>query len=153
MRNEYVYDNIGIGPHALLSAPKAKIIINGNCAIAEHLTIHAGNHAHVIGKFVTYITEANKPKGYDEDVIIEKDVWIGSNVTILAGVHIGRGSTIAAGAVVNKDVPPYCIVGGVPAKVIKFYWTKEQIIEHEMSLYPENERFSKEELEKLLIND
>lgn len=149
MRNVYVYDNVGIGPHALLSTPNAKIIIKGNCAIAEHLTIHTGNHARVIGKFVTDITEANKPQGFDKDVIIEKDVWIGSNVTILAGVHIGRGSTIAAGAVVNKDVPPYSIVGGVPAKVIKFYWTKEQILEHESKLYPEAERMSEEELEEV----
>lgn len=150
MRNVYVYDNVGIGPHALLSTPNAKIIIKGNCAIAEHLTIHTGNHARVIGKFVTDITEANKPEGYDKDVIIEKDVWIGSNVTILAGVHIGRGATIAAGAVVNKDVPPYSIVGGVPAKVIKFYWTKEQILEHESKLYPEAERMGEEELEELI---
>lgn len=149
MRNVYIYDNVGIGPHALLSTPNAKIIIKGNCAIAEHLTIHTGNHARVIGKFVTDITEANKPQGFDKDVIIEKDVWIGSNVTILAGVHIGRGATIAAGAVVNKDVPPYSIVGGVPAKVIKFYWTKEQILEHESKLYPEDERMSKDELEKV----
>ena len=133
-----------------MSTPNAKIIIKGNCAIAEHLTIHTGNHVRVIGKFVTDITEANKPKGFDEDVIIEKDVWIGSNVTILAGVHIGRGATIAAGAVVNKDVPPYSIVGGVPAKVIKFYWTIEDIIQHEEKLYLENERFSREELERII---
>jgi acetyltransferase-like isoleucine patch superfamily enzyme len=151
MRNVYIYDNVGIGPHALLSTPNAKIIIKGNCAIAEHLTIHTGNHARVIGKFVTDITEANKPQGFDKDVIIENDVWIGSNVTILAGVHIGRGATIAAGAVVNKDVPPYSIVGGVPANVIKIYWTKEQILEHESKLYPEAERMSKEELEELII--
>jgi len=145
----FIYDNVGIGPHVLLSTPNAKIIIKGNCAIAEHLTIHTGNHARVIGKFVTDITEANKPKGYDKDVIIEKDVWIGSQVTILAGVHVGRGATIAAGAVVNKDVPPYSIVGGIPAKVIKFYWTKEQILEHESILYPEEERYSREELERI----
>ena len=49
----------------------------------------------------------------------------------------------------NKDVPPYSIVGGVPAKVIKFYWTKEQILEHESKLYPEAERMSEEELEEV----
>lgn len=128
---------MGIGGHAILSTPNAKIIIKGNCAIAHHLSIHTGNHARVVGKFVTDITKNSKPIGYDYDVIIEKDVWIGANVTILAGVHVGRGATIAAGAVVNQDVPPYSIVGGVPAKVLNFYWTADQILEHESSLYPE----------------
>ncbi len=133
-----------------MSTPSAKIIIKGNCAIAHHLSIHTGNHARLVGKFVTDITKSNKPKGYDHDVIIEKDVWIGAYVTILQGVHIGRGATIAAGAVVNKDVPPYSIVGGVPAKVLKYYWTIDQILEHEKSLYPENERFSRGELEGII---
>ena len=87
--------------------------------------------------------------GYDKDVIIENDVWIGCNVTILAGVHIGRGSTIAAGAVVNKNIPPYCIAGGIPAKPIKFYWTIEQIIKHESLLYPESERLNYEYLKEM----
>lgn len=147
--NTYIYDDVSIAAHAHLSTPNAKIIIKGNCAIAEHLTIHTGNHARVIGTFVSDITEETKPQGFDHDVIIEKDVWIGSNVTILAGVTIGRGATIAAGAVVNKNVPPYSIVGGVPAKVIKFYWTIEQVLDHEVKLYPENERYAREQLEKI----
>lgn len=149
IRNVYIYDNVGIGSNAHFSTPNAKIIIRGNCAIAGHLTIHTGNHARIVGKFVTDITEANKPRGYDKDVIIEKDVWIGTNVTILAGVHIGRGATIAAGAVVSKDVPPYSIVGGVPAKVLKYYWTIDEIVGHEEKLYSENERYSREELEAI----
>ena len=52
------------------------------------------------------------------------------NSTILRGVTIGEGSIIAAGAVVTKDVPPYSVVGGVPAKVLKMRFTEEQIIEH-----------------------
>lgn len=142
---------MSIAAHSHLSTPNAKIIIKGNCSIAEHLTIHTGNHARIVGLFVSDIDEDNKPAGYDHDVIIEKDVWIGANVTILAGVTIGRGATLAAGAVVNKDVPPYSIVGGVPAKVIKHYWTIEQILEHEQKLYPENERMTKEELEKIIL--
>ena len=54
-----------------------------------------------------------------EPVYIDDDVWIGSRVTILPGVHIGKGSIIGAGAVVTKDVPPFSIVGGNPAKIIR----------------------------------
>ena len=149
LNNIFIYDNVGIGPHAVLSTPRAKIIIKGNCAIAEHLTIHTGNHARIVGMFVTDITKDKKPSGYDKDVIIERDVWIGCNVTILSGVHIGRGATIAAGAVVNKDIPPYCIAGGVPAKPIKFYWSIDEILSHERMLYSEDERLSRDELESL----
>lgn len=60
-------------------------------------------------------------------VIIGNDVWIGDSVKILSGVTIGDGSIIAAGAVVTKDVPPYSIVGGVPARIIKYRFTEEQI--------------------------
>ncbi len=150
IKNVYIYDNVGLGGHAILSTPNANIIIKGNTSIAHHLSIHTGNHARIVGRFVSSITDRDKPNGYDQDVIIEKDVWIGANVTILVGVHVGRGATIAAGAIVNKDVPPYSIVGGVPAKVLKFYWTINQILEHESSLYPENERFSREELESII---
>lgn len=150
IKNIYIYNNVGIGPNAYLSTPNAKIVFKGNTAVAEGLTIHTGNHARIVGRFVTDITDKDKPQGCDHDVIIEKDVWIGSNVTILEGVTIGRGATIAAGAVVHKDVPPYCIVGGVPAKPIKFYWSIEQILEHEKQLYPEEERFGREELEQII---
>lgn len=54
-----------------------------------------------------------------EGIIIEDDVWLGANAVITDGVHIGQGAVVAAGAVVTKDVPPYTVVGGVPAKVIK----------------------------------
>lgn len=59
------------------------------------------------------------------EIVIEDDVWIGANVTVLGGVHIGRGAVIAAGAVVNKDVPAYGIVGGVPAKLIKHRFAED----------------------------
>lgn len=60
-------------------------------------------------------------------IVIEDDVWIGANVTVLGGVTIGRGAVIAAGAVVTKDVEPYAIVGGVPAKHIRYRFDKKTI--------------------------
>lgn len=57
---------------------------------------------------------------YDKDVVVDEDVWIGARVTLLSGVHIRRGCILCAGAVVTKDTPPYAIIGGVPAKLIKY---------------------------------
>lgn len=59
--------------------------------------------------------------------IIGNDVWIGEDVRIIEGVRIGNGAIVASGAVVTKDVPPYAIVGGVPAKVIRYRFGEEQI--------------------------
>lgn len=103
--------------------------------------------------FITEISETNKPSGYDRDVIVENDVWIGCNVTLLCGVHIGRGSTIAAGSVVNRNIPPYCIAGGVPARFIKFYWSIDEILSHEKKLYPIEDRFTREQLETIFKNN
>lgn len=69
--------------------------------------------------------EYRRVKGYS--CIVGNDVWIGSNVVILGGVTIGHGSIVAAGSVVNKDVPPYSIVAGVPAKIIRYRFTESQI--------------------------
>lgn len=64
----------------------------------------------------------------DEHVnVIGNDVWIGANATILQGITIGDGAIVAAGSIVTKDVPPYAIVGGIPAKVIRYRFEEEEI--------------------------
>lgn len=62
-----------------------------------------------------------------KSVIIGNDVWIGSNAKLMGGINIGDGAVVAAGAYVTKDVPPYAIVGGIPAKVIRYRFTQEEI--------------------------
>ena len=117
-----------------------------NSGSAYGLTVVTGNHAMIKGRLYRTITEDEKPTGLDQDVTVEEDVWIGCHVTLLSGVTIGRGSIVAAGAVVTKSFPPYSIIGGVPAKLIKFKWDIDDIINHEMIIYPESERYSREEL-------
>jgi len=85
------------------------------------------------GNFVKFIHgEKSKTNTYLKKVkqlpIIEHDVWIGTKAVIMRGVTIGTGAVVAAGAVVTKDVPPYAIVGGVPAKIIRYRFD-EKIIE------------------------
>lgn len=146
-------DNLSIGDGT--SIPKgstfyctrAPLTIGKKVIFGPKPTIITGDHRiDIIGKYIIDVSDDEKLPEQDEPVTIEDDCWIGANVTILKGVTVRRGAIIGAGAVVNKDVPPYCIVGGVPAKPIKFRWTIKQIITHELTLYPEGERFTKEEL-------
>lgn len=93
----------------------AKIKIGNYVHTGANVMIIAFNHA-----FDTREIPTIKQDYYDADVTIGDDVWIGGGAIILAGVTIGKGAIIAGGAVVNKDVPEYAIVGGVPAKVLKY---------------------------------
>ena len=149
--NIFISDHVSLGGNSILYATNARITIGRYFVSANGLRIATGEHERRIGRFLSSIKESEKNHtiGLDKDVIIQEDVWAGFNVTILSGVVIGRGCTIAAGSVVITTLPPYSICGGVPAKFIKFYWSINQIMEHERILYEENERFSKKELEEI----
>ncbi len=149
--NIYISNNCSIDADSVLYATNAKIVIKQYFIAAKGLTIITGAHERRIGRFCASITESEKNHniGLDRDVIINEDVWTGINVTIMPGVEVGRGCTIAASAVVTKSTPPYSICAGVPAKFIKFYWSIDQIIEHEIQLYPKEERYTREELEQI----
>ena len=77
-------------------------------------------------------------KGRKLKLVIEDDCWIGCGAIILTGVKIGRGAIIGAGSVVTKDVKPYSIVLGNPAKKIGMRFSKKEIREHERILYGHN---------------
>jgi len=118
------------GVESCLFTTRAKIVVGKYVMAGPKLTIITGDHHYLPGRYIASITDDEKPAECDADVVIEDDVWIGANVTILKGVHIGRSAIIAAGAVVTKDIPEFAIAGGVPAKVIKYKWTEEEREQH-----------------------
>lgn len=136
-------DNVSIGANSTIFATRAHLYIGNKSFSGPNLTIMTGNHPFdLIGSYIADNKKAEIEKkggdisGYDSDVIIEEDVWIGCNVTILKGVHLGRGSIVSAGSVVTKSFPPYSIIGGVPAKLIKKRWNSDaEIEEHERMMY------------------
>ncbi|WP_433938690.1 CatB-related O-acetyltransferase [Paenibacillus lautus] len=107
-----------------------KLIIGNYVCIASGVIIlMGGNHNHhpewiTVYPFVDQIEASYAPKG---DTVIESDAWIGMNAMIMPGMTIGEGAIVAAGSVVTKDVPPYSIVGGNPAKEIKKRFADEDI--------------------------
>ena len=142
-----VGDGSSIPKGSTFYCTEASLTIGRKVIFGPRPTIITGDHRiDVLGKFIMDSTE--KLPDNDAPVTVEDDVWAGANITILKGVTIGRGSVIAAGAVVTRSCPPYSIIGGVPAKVLKFRYTVDEVIEHERLLYPEDMRLAREELER-----
>lgn len=106
-------DNVGIAANAFI-AVRGKLKIGSNTIFGPGVSIHTENH-----NFDDLNKEIRLQGATRKGVTIGEDCWIGSKVVILDGVNIGNHVIVAAGAVVNKDVPDYAIVGGVPAKIIK----------------------------------
>ena len=147
VENFHFSSHIRIARYAVIYSTEANVFIGSKVEVAPYLKIISGNHSFKhIGKYL-FDGNYDKDPNDDKDVIIEGDSWLGINVTILSGVTIGRGSIIAAGAVVNKSCPPYSIIGGVPAKVLKYRFTIDEALEHEKQLYPIKIRYTRADLE------
>lgn len=102
-----------VGAYAILNG-QGGLTIGNNALIAGHCHIVAGNHGH------SDLTRPMSEQDFvSKGIVIEDDVWLGAGAKVLDGVRIGKGSIISAGAVVNRDVAPYSIMGGVPAKLIR----------------------------------
>ena len=153
-KNIHIGKNTTFGRGTVFYAP-TEMNIGNNVYIGKYCTLESdiiinddvllGNNIGLIGKYDHNYTQIgtsikDSPQIRDADysfkgkglkIEIESDVWIGYGSIVVSGVKIGRGSIVAAGSVVLKDVEPYSIVAGNPARVVKMRFTPEQIKEHE----------------------
>ena len=137
IRNGSEVYNVNLGEYSYISGPNSYIedaIIGKYCSIARNVIIGVSGHNYewvttspVIASKSYGIIKEVVPAPQKEIPVIGNDVWVGLNVVIMRGVVIGDGAVIAAGSVVTKNVEPYSITAGIPAKHIKYRFNKDQI--------------------------
>jgi len=134
-------DNFYIGKYSII---ECDAVIGDNVIFANNVSLIGkyDHHYQQIGipiRLSSQIRDKNYNwKGLNQQIIIEEDVWVGLGTIILSGVHIGEGSIIAAGSVVTKDIDPYSIYGGNPAKKIRNRFENENDKSMHISLYNKN---------------
>ncbi len=127
---------VGVGTYGIIDAAfssngSEKLTIGNYCSIANGVKFFVSSEHSYKGlstyPFKVFYLGHQFEATSKGDIVVKDDVWIGTNAMILSGVTIGQGAIIGAGAVVTKDVPPYAIVGGNPAKIIKYRFSPEII--------------------------
>lgn len=133
-KNIYIGNNVIIGRNGILWTTVAKLKIENNVMIGPNVSIQTGNHDYSqIGRYMINVGLDEERQECFGDVVIEDDVWIGTNVVILKGVKIGRGSIIHAGNVITKSVRPYTVYINDKLKINRF--SDKDIQKHEQILF------------------
>ena len=112
VHNITIGDNFFLNTEIRFGCPNATIMIGDNVAIGPRCSFETTSHG------LKYIEGKGRGSSYG-NIVLENNVWIGANCVILKNVTIGEGAVVAAGSVVIKDVEPYSLVGGIPAKILK----------------------------------
>lgn len=110
-KNLFMEENTSIPGGAMILNPRSKFIMKKGSFSSYNLCVCPGNHAVVKGVWKHDVTDTMKDElypdhRYDKDIIVEEDVWMGINVTLLNGAHIGRGCIVGAGCVLSGNTPP-----------------------------------------------
>lgn len=144
----YLYPFTRIQPGLRFISNQGKLIVKRGAAVGANTTVITGNHVPTVG-IPEFFLGTSHINDKERDIIIEEGAWVGANVTLISGAKIGRGAVVGACSLVNKEVPPYAVVAGVPAKLIATTFTIDQILEHEKIVFKPEDRLSLEELQEL----
>lgn len=135
LKNVVVGDDVFIDEKVCFFCSRANVVIKNHVLISRETLFITGRHrTNIVGKYISEITDKEKEDSDDQDIVVNDDVWIGARATILHGVTIGEGAVVAANSVVTHDVPPFAVVAGVPAKIIKMRFSNEEIKLHKRML-------------------
>lgn len=147
-KNLYMDDYSVIQNGVNFISHKGRLFLGKYSVLASGCTLIPEKHKLLVGTPFSSIALENIG---DEvgDIVIKEDCWLGANSIIIGGRTIGRGAVVGAGSVVTKDIPPYAVVAGNPARIIAVKFSKDDIINHEVALYSPEERISRETIDQL----
>ncbi len=148
LKNLFLEPYSRVQPGLRLISYTGKFVVKKFAACGANLLVVTGNHTPTVGvpQFALGQSHINDS---EKDVVVEEGAWVGANVTLLHGARVGRCAVIGACSMVNKEIPPYAVAVGCPAKVIATTFTLEQAIKNEELLFRSEERLSEECLRAL----
>lgn len=148
LHNLYIYPYARVQPGLRLISYTGKLIVKKYAVCSANVLAITGNHVPTVG-IPQFFLGTSHINDKEKDIVIGEGAWVGAHVTLLSGAIIGRGAIVGASSLVNKEIPPYAVAVGSPAKIIATTFTLSQIIEHEKKVFPVEERLSEECLHTL----